>query len=112
MGPEGGAAIAAATQFTKLRYMRLSGNRLGAAGMKAVTTAPWLATVRELHLFDNQSGKETRISGPNGTLGHFDTGYGYAVGADNHNPLPNAYARCRPASCESRSGTTGSAPTS
>ena len=43
-----------------------------------------------MRVFDNQSGKETRISGPNGTLGHLDTGYGYAVGADNHNALPNA----------------------
>jgi hypothetical protein len=43
-----------------------------------------------MRIFDNQTGKETRISGPNGTLGHLDTGYGYAVGADNHNPLPNA----------------------
>jgi len=43
-----------------------------------------------MRIFDNQTGQETRISGPNGTLGHMDTGYGYAVGADNFNPLPNA----------------------
>jgi hypothetical protein len=43
-----------------------------------------------MRIFDNQSGAETRISGPAGTLGHLDTGYGYAVGADNHNALPNA----------------------
>jgi hypothetical protein len=43
-----------------------------------------------MRIFDNQSGKETRISGPNSTLGHFDTGFGYAVGADNHNGMPNA----------------------
>ena len=43
-----------------------------------------------MRIFDNQSGKETRISGPTGTLGHLDTGFGYAVGADNHNALPNA----------------------
>ena len=43
-----------------------------------------------MRVFDNQSGKETRINGPNGTLGHLDTGYGYAIGADNHNALPNA----------------------
>ncbi|HTL61754.1 MAG TPA: hypothetical protein VL261_08925 [Nitrospira sp.] len=43
-----------------------------------------------MRIFDNQTGNETRISGPNGTLGHLDTGYGYAVGADNFNPLPNA----------------------
>ncbi len=43
-----------------------------------------------MRIFDNQTGQETRISGPNGTLGHMDTGYGYAVGADNYNPLPNA----------------------
>jgi hypothetical protein len=43
-----------------------------------------------MRIFDNQTGQETRISGPNGTLGHMDTGYGYAVGADNFNPMPNA----------------------
>jgi len=43
-----------------------------------------------MRIFDNQSGKETRITGPAGTLGHLDTGYGYAIGADNHNSLPNA----------------------
>lgn len=43
-----------------------------------------------MRVFDNQTGQETRINGPNGTLGHLDTGYGYAVGADNYNPLPNA----------------------
>ncbi|HEX6948331.1 MAG TPA: hypothetical protein VF127_01920 [Nitrospira sp.] len=43
-----------------------------------------------MRIFDNQTGQETRISGPTGTLGHLDTGYGYAIGADNHNALPNA----------------------
>ena len=43
-----------------------------------------------MRIFDNQSGKETRVNGPYGTLGHLDTGYGYAVGADNYNSLPNA----------------------
>src|SRR5215217_2787432 len=41
-------------------------------------------------IFDNQTGQETRLNGPNGTLGHLDTGYGYVVGADNFNNLPNA----------------------
>jgi hypothetical protein len=43
-----------------------------------------------MRIFDNQTGQETRISGPAGTLGHLDMGYGYAVGADNHNVMPNA----------------------
>jgi hypothetical protein len=43
-----------------------------------------------MRIFDNQTGQETRINGPNGTLGHLDTGFGYAVGADNYNSLPNA----------------------
>ena len=43
-----------------------------------------------MRVFDNQTGQETRINGPYGTLGHLDTGYGYAVGADNYNSLPNA----------------------
>jgi len=41
-------------------------------------------------IFDNQTGQETRLNGPNGTLGHLDTGYGYVVGADGYNSLPNA----------------------
>jgi hypothetical protein len=41
-------------------------------------------------IFDNQTGQETRFNGPYGTLGHLDTGYGYAIGADNYNSLPNA----------------------
>jgi len=41
-------------------------------------------------IFDNQTGRETRINGPSGTLGHLDTGYGYVVGADNYNSLPQA----------------------
>jgi hypothetical protein len=44
-----------------------------------------------LRIFDNRTGNETRrITGPSGTLGHMDMGYGYAVGADNYNSLPNA----------------------
>lgn len=43
-----------------------------------------------MRIFNIESGQETRINGPNGTLGHFDAGYGYIVGADNHNALPNA----------------------
>lgn len=43
-----------------------------------------------MRIFDNQTGKETRINGPSGTLGHTDTGYGYAIGADGYNSLPNA----------------------
>jgi len=41
-------------------------------------------------IFDNQTGQETRLNGPNGTLGHLDTGYGYLIGADGYNSLPNA----------------------
>ena len=44
-------------------------------------------------IFDNETGQETRLNGPNGTLGHLDMGYGYMLGADNHNPLPNATLR-------------------
>lgn len=40
--------------------------------------------------FDNHTGAETRITGPTATLGHLDSGYGYFVGADNTNALPNA----------------------
>jgi hypothetical protein len=41
-------------------------------------------------IFDNQTGTETRLTGPYGTLGHLDMGYGYAIGADNYNSKPNA----------------------
>lgn len=44
-------------------------------------------------IFDNSTGRETRINGPTGTLGHMDMGYGYAIGADNMNNLPNATIR-------------------
>jgi len=44
-------------------------------------------------VFDNETGQETRINGPKGTLGHLDMGYGYMLGADNHNPMPNATIR-------------------
>ena len=44
-------------------------------------------------IFDNETGQETRLNGPKGTLGHLDMGYGYMLGADNHNPLPNATIR-------------------
>jgi hypothetical protein len=41
-------------------------------------------------IVDIQTGKQTTIDGTDGALGHLDTGYGYAVGADNFNSLPNA----------------------
>jgi hypothetical protein len=37
-----------------------------------------------------QTGKIVVIQDAQGGLGHLDMGYGYAVGADNYNPLPNA----------------------
>jgi len=39
---------------------------------------------------DIETGGETIINDPAGALGHLDMGFGYAVGADNYNPLPNA----------------------
>ena len=41
-------------------------------------------------IVDTQTGQQTTIDNANGALGHLDMGYGYAVGADNFNPLPNA----------------------
>ena len=41
-------------------------------------------------IIEIQTGKQTTIEGSEGALGHLDTGYGYAVGADNYNSLPNA----------------------
>jgi hypothetical protein len=37
-----------------------------------------------------QKGTITTIDDVQGSLGHLDMGFGYAVGADNYNPLPNA----------------------
>jgi hypothetical protein len=41
-------------------------------------------------IVDVQKGSITTIDDVEGALGHLDTGWGYAVGADNWNPLPNA----------------------
>ncbi len=41
-------------------------------------------------IVDIQTGGETIIDARAGALGHLDMGFGYAVGADNYNPLPNA----------------------
>jgi hypothetical protein len=41
-------------------------------------------------LVDLRRGAITTIDDPSGSLGHLDMGFGYAVGADNYNPLPNA----------------------
>ena len=41
-------------------------------------------------IVDTQTGQQTTIDNINGALGHLDMGYGYAVGADNYNALPNA----------------------
>ena len=39
---------------------------------------------------DVSTGMETALTDAAGALGHLDTGFGYAIGADNYNPLPNA----------------------
>jgi hypothetical protein len=41
-------------------------------------------------IVDLRRGTITTIDDVQGALGHLDMGYGYAVGADNWNPLPNA----------------------
>ncbi len=41
-------------------------------------------------LIDLSNGGETVIDDAQGALGHLDMGWGYAVGADNFNPSPNA----------------------
>jgi len=41
-------------------------------------------------VFDVPTGTETALTDVAGALGHLDTGFGYAVGADNYNALPNA----------------------
>lgn len=46
--------------------------------------------IRINRIVDIQTGKQTTIDGTDGALGHLDAGYGYAVGADSYNALPNA----------------------
>jgi hypothetical protein len=41
-------------------------------------------------IVDTKTGKASIIEDAAGALGHLDMGSGYAVGADNYNPLPNA----------------------
>ena len=46
--------------------------------------------VRRNRVVDLTRGTITSIQDVNGALGHLDRGFGYAVGADTFNPLPNA----------------------
>jgi hypothetical protein len=46
--------------------------------------------VRRNRVKDLRTGRVTSIDDVNGALGHLDMGFGYAVGADTYNPLPNA----------------------
>jgi hypothetical protein len=49
------------------------------------------ATGSEINrIVDLQNNRITTIQDADGALGHLDMGYGYAVGADNFNGLPNA----------------------
>ena len=41
-------------------------------------------------IIDIETGSEQVLLDKEGALGHLDMGYGYMVGADNYNPLPNA----------------------
>jgi hypothetical protein len=41
-------------------------------------------------IIDFRTGTKTTVDGTDGALGHLDMGYGYAVGADSYNSLPNA----------------------
>jgi hypothetical protein len=57
----------------------------------------WLAMLegrldgsRVNRIIDLTTGQQTLIEGVDGGLGHLDMGYGYAVGADTYNGLPNA----------------------
>ena len=45
---------------------------------------------RRNRLVELRSGRITAIDDVNGALGHLDMGFGYAIGADTYNPLPNA----------------------
>ena len=45
---------------------------------------------RRNRIVELRSGRITTITDVNGALGHLDMGFGYAVGADTFNPLPNA----------------------
>ena len=45
---------------------------------------------RRNRVVDLKNGTTKAIEGTEGGLGHLDMGFGYAVGADTYNPLPNA----------------------
>ena len=45
---------------------------------------------RRNRIVDLRRGRVTTVEDVNGALGHLDMGFGYAVGADTFNPLPNA----------------------
>jgi hypothetical protein len=45
---------------------------------------------RRNRVVELRTGRITAIDDVNGALGHLDMGFGYAVGADTYNPLPNA----------------------
>jgi hypothetical protein len=45
---------------------------------------------RRNRVVDLRNGRISTIDDVNGALGHLDMGFGYAVGADTFNPLPNA----------------------
>jgi hypothetical protein len=44
----------------------------------------------DMRVFDLATGSERRVLDQNGAVGHADMGYGYVVGTDNWNALPNA----------------------
>jgi hypothetical protein len=60
------------------RYLMIQENIDGRNGLENV-------------IVDLQTGVQTVIYDENGGVGHADMGYSYMVGADNFNPLPNAF---------------------
>lgn len=57
-----GAASLATAHFSRLDWLDLERGRVGSAGLIALASAPWMATVRSLALDDNHAGTEAALA--------------------------------------------------
>ena len=72
----------------RIHVRRVPHRQVGALARPAAGHVPNGGRVNRV--VDTQTGQTTLIEATEGAFGHLDMGYGYAVGADTYNPLPNA----------------------